>query len=287
LVRGRTHMRTTPFHCIQQRCDPLIPSSFIKYLPRKWEKIGDILLLRLPEELTPFESTIGGIYASALSCKSVLREISGIDGVFRVPNMKHIWGEIDTETIHYENGIRFRLDPSKVMFSSGNMDERIRMSTIAAPYETIVDMFAGIGYFSIPLAYHSRPQKVFSCEINPIAYGFLTQNIVLNDVTDIVEPLFGDNALIAPHEVADRVIMGYFGQTSSYLPIALSCLKRKGGTIHYHDIFPERTIPFNVIRDITKIIDALDKKVIVQSYKKIKSYAPGIGHYVFNLKIEP
>ena len=280
-------MRTTPFQCIQQRCNSLIPLSLLKYLPRKWEKIGDILLLKLSEKLTPFESTIGGIYASALSCKSVLREIGGIDGVFRVPNIKHIWGASDTETIHYEHGIRFRLDPAKVMFSSGNKDERKRMSTIAASNETIVDMFAGIGYFSIPLAYHSKPQKIFACEINPISYKFLTQNIVLNDVTDIVEPLLGDSAHIAPHDVADRVLMGYFGQTCSYLPLALSCLKRKGGIIHYHDIFPEKTIPFDVIRNVTKIIDTFGKKVTVQSYKKIKSYAPGIGHYVFDLKIEP
>jgi len=280
-------MRTTPFQCIQQRCDPLIPSSLHKYLPRKWEKIGDILILKLSEKLKPYESTIGGIYASALTCKSVLKETGGISGVFRVPKIKHIWGSSDTETIHYELGIRFRLDPAKVMFSSGNMDERKRMATIAAPEETIVDLFAGIGYFSIPLAYYSRPQKVFACEINPIAYRFLTQNIVLNDVTEIIEPLLGDSAHIAPHEVADRVIMGYFGQTSSYLPIALGCLKRKGGTIHYHDIFPEKTIPSDVIRDVTKIIDAFGKKVTIQSYKKIKSFAPGIGHYVFDLKIEP
>ena len=129
--------------------------------------------------------------------------------MYREPNVKIIYGNKKTETIHIENGIRYKLDPQKVMFSSGNMDERIRMAKISNPKETVVDLFAGIGYFTLPMAVYSKPKKIFACEINPVAYDYLCKNIVQNDVTSIVEPLLGDNKTTAPKNVADRIIMGY------------------------------------------------------------------------------
>ncbi len=81
--------------------------------------------------------------------------------------------------------------------------------TISNPHETVVDLFAGIGYFTLPMAVYSKPKKMFACEINPIAYQYLCANVVLNHVTNIVEPLLGDNRKIAPKDCADRVILGY------------------------------------------------------------------------------
>lgn len=277
----------TPFQQIRQECEQILPEQYISYLPNKWEKIGDILLLKLSSELTKYQSEIGKVYAEVLTCKSVLKEIGQIDGTYRIPNVEHIWGDKDTKTTHYENGIRFRLDPAKVMFSSGNIDERKRMSTISNNTETVVDMFAGIGYFSIPLAVYSKPKKLYSCEINPIAFEFLNKNIVLNDVTEIIEPIFGDNREVAPQKLADRVLMGYFGGTDSYLHTAVSCLKEEGGIIHYHDIFPEKNVPDKVMKQVEKIIHSEAKNVTLEQYKKVKSFAPGIGHYVFDLLIEP
>ena len=77
------------------------------------------------------------------------------------------------------------------MWSKGNTTERKRMSTISDKGETVVDMFAGIGYFSIPMAVHSKPSKIYSIEINPISYGYLCENVYLNKVEDIVRAYIG------------------------------------------------------------------------------------------------
>ena len=279
-------MKKTPFQQIQEQCKSIMPSSAVQLLPKKWEKIGEVLLLKIPHELRQYQTSIGKIYALVLSCKSVLNEKGAIDGLFRVPDVELIWGDPNTCTVHYENRIRFRLDPAKLMFSSGNIDERKRMATIANKEETVVDMFAGIGYFSIPLAVYSRPKKVFACEINPDAYMFLKQNIVLNDVTDIVEPILGDNQKTAPRNVADRVLMGYFGETGSYFQTALSCLKEDGGMVHYHDLFPDRKVPEEVMKNVLKMADHAGRRVTLKKVRKVKSFAPGISHYVFDLYIE-
>jgi tRNA wybutosine-synthesizing protein 2 len=279
-------MVNIPFNQIKENLSKDLPSDLINLIPSKWEKVGDIGILKLPLVLKNYSVIIGKYYAKTLQCKTVLNDIGGITGNLREPKTKIIFGSPDTETIHKENGIRYKLDPQKVMFSSGNMDERIRMATISNKHETVVDLFAGIGYFTLPIAVFSKPKKIFACELNPIAYQYLCENIVLNNVTNIVETIKGDNRKTAPKNVADRVVLGYFGDTSRYLITAFDCLKKTKGIIHYHDKFPDNNvpeIPFSVVNEIANKYDRIAKilKII-----QIKSYAPGISHYVFDMGIE-
>ena len=278
-------MKATPFDQIKNDLSKIIPYDLLKLLPNKWEKVGDITIINLQSELYDYREIIGKTFSDVLNCKSILNDISGISGEFREPNVELIYGSKDTETIHCENGIRFKLDPAKVMFSSGNMNERIRMANISKPDEVVVDLFAGIGYFTLPLAVHSRPKLVYAIEKNPISYEFLCKNIVSNDVTNIVKPLIGDNREVAPKETADRVIMGYFGATIRFLPIAFRCLKNNSGVIHFQDKFPEEDVPNRTMEHINSEARKFGLLVNLLKYIKIKSFAPGISHYVFDLEV--
>ena len=277
----------TPFESIKEQVEKknILPKPLLDKLPRRWEKIGDVLILKLPRELGEYREEIGEIYAKILSCKTVLNDHGGIKGVYRKPMVEIIYGSSDTETIHVENGIRFQLDPQRIMFSSGNIDERIRMSRISKPGERIVDLFAGIGYFTIPIAVYSKPEKIISCEINPIAYNYLCRNIVLNHVTEIVEPRLGDNREVSPEDYADRVIMGYIGDTKDYLPVAFNTLREHRGIIHYHDTFPDEEVPETPLKLIQETARKFNRKVFLVKYRKVKNYAPGISHYVFDVRI--
>lgn len=278
-------MIETPFNQIKKLLSKELPSKLISKIPDKWEKVGDVLTLVLPSELNPYKEIISKTYAEMLNCKSVLNDIGGISGDYREPNVKVIYGSKNTETIHKENGIRYKLDPQKIMFSSGNMDERIRMATISNKSETVVDLFAGIGYFTLPIAVYRKPKRIYACEINPIAYDYLCKNITLNNVTSIVEPLKGDNRKVAPKDVADRVIIGHFGDTFKFLPTAIECLKDGEGFIHYHNKIPEKKFPDEPIKKIKEIADKYDRKVKILKHTHVKSYAPGISHYVLDIKI--
>lgn len=278
-------MSETPFDKIETNLSDFIPPDLLKTVPDKWEKIGDILIIKLSKELNEYKEKIGEIYADFLSCKTVLNDIGGITGEYRKPDVEIIYGISDTETIHKENNVRFKLDPRKIMFSSGNMDERIRMANISNSKETIVDLFSGIGYFTLPIAVHSKPKKIFACEKNPEAYEYLRQNIVLNNVTNIVEPLFGDNREIAPKNTADRIIMGYIGKTSNFLGIAFNCLKKNAGIIHFHEKYPEKKVPEIALKNIKNVADSYNRDIKLMQYKEIKSYAPGISHFVFDIGV--
>ena len=278
-------MVVTPFEKIREKLSKDIPPNLLDDIPNKWEIIGEVLIVKLPNNLLHHKELIGKVYADFLGCKTVLNDVGGISGELREPDVEIIYGSNETETIHKENGVRYKLDPQKIMFSSGNMDERIRMATISNKGRTIVDLFAGIGYFTLPIAVHSKPKKIFACEKNKTAYKYLTENIALNNVNSIVEPLFGDNRDTAPENVADRVIMGYFGGTEVFLPTAIKSLKDGKGIIHFHEKYSEKLVPDKPMESIQLVADDFNKKVELLQYKHVKSYAPGISHYVFDISV--
>ena len=275
----------TPYELIVDAISGDIPTHLLAGLPKKWEKIGDILILRISEPLRRYRERIAEVYAHYLKCRSVLQEEGGIVGSFRQPQMVLIYGDADTETEHVENTVRFRLDPQKIMFSSGNLDERKRMGSIAQEGEQVVDLFAGIGYFSIPMALFSIPKKIVACEINPIAFRYLSENIMINDVPDIVQPVLGDNRKMAPKQWADRVLLGHFGNTKTYLPIAFRALKKSGGVIHFHDVFPKESVSNVPFSELSASARTYFKKVDLLSWHIIKSFAPGIVHVVLDVGV--
>jgi len=279
-------MRKTPYEEIHELLMDSLPAEILDMIPRKWEKIGSICILRYEDALDRYSSIIGKVYAEVLGCKSVLRDYGGITGELRIPQVKLIYGDVCTKTVHKENGIEFVIDPAKVMFSSGNLDERKRMSTIAGSDEVVVDLFAGIGYFSIPMAVYSKPKRMYSCEINPVAYKFLCQNIRRNNVVDMVETRCGDSLKVAPEDVADRVLMGYVGDTHRFFLKALHCLRKLRGIVHFHDTFPDARIPDQPIQNLKKICDLVNRELQVLEYHRVKSFAPGISHYVFDIRVE-
>ncbi|HOQ19200.1 MAG TPA: methyltransferase, partial [Methanothermobacter thermautotrophicus] len=181
----------------------------------KWARIGDIIVLNReaddPEALLDMEGV-----------RSVI-QVEGIHGPLRRPRVRVLAGS-GTETVHKENGCLFRIDLSRVMWSRGNINERARIPSLVEEGETVVDMFAGIGYFSIPVAVHSDPGSVYSVELNPDSFELLKSNITLNRVEGIIEPIMGDCREVAPELDADRVIMGYVGRTHHFLDAAMECV---------------------------------------------------------------
>ena len=258
-----------------------IPEGLKPLLPDKWEKLGDVAIIKLDPRLDRYESKVAGAYASVLGLKSVLKDVAGISGQFRTPTTKLLLGT-DTVTTHVENGVKYRFDAGKIMFSSGNMEERIRMANVVCDGEVVVDMFAGIGYFSLPLAVYQKPRKIVACEINPVAHRYLVENVKLNHVERRVEPFLGDNRDLPGKDFADRVIMGYVKTTHEFLPVAMRLL-RDGGIVHYHETCPNELLP---VRPIQRVVDHLHGgRAEILMFKVIKSYAPGVSHVVVDARI--
>jgi tRNA wybutosine-synthesizing protein 2 len=159
--------------------------------------------------------------------------VESLNEVTRTPSTEVLWGEIG-EVRHHENGYTYYLDPSKVMFSPGNRLEKLRMAALVQENghgERVADMFAGIGYFTIPVA--GSGGHVHAMEVNPVAFEYLQRNIIANGLSGLVTASLGDCRDLLSGTYS-RIIMGHF-DAIPMLPCALNHVEA-GSTIHVHSI---------------------------------------------------
>ncbi|TKJ25638.1 MAG: SAM-dependent methyltransferase [Hadesarchaea archaeon B3_Hades] len=260
-----------------------LTSEELELLPAGFDRVGHVVIVSLPPELMHRTPDIAHALLELKNVHTVALREGAIAGRHREPRLKVIAGDPSTETVHREGGCWFKLDVARVMFSPGNLYERARLSKLVEPGEVIVDLFAGIGQFSIPIAKHARPSRVYATELNPIAYGYLRENIRLNRVGHVVKPLLGDCSAVAPRGVADRVVLGILHVTHRYLPLALEVLKPSGGVIHYHESAPSG---LRFERPIKRILGvAAGRGVEILGKRVVKRYAPGVDHVVIDARV--
>lgn len=252
-------------------------------IPDHWEYVGDIVIVRMDPRCQPFKELIGRTYAEVLGAKTVCADVRGVSGEFRRPSMEIIYGS-ETESVRLENGIRYGFDVTKVMFASGNTEERMRMRNIDCTGETVVDMFAGIGYFTLPLAKFSGARRVFACEKNPESYEFLVRNVKMNEVDDVVIPILADNRDLLGVHFADRILMGYVQTTSDFVGTALRMI-RPNGIIHYHDTFYVNEYDEKIRKIFDDACGPGGYEII--GIREVKSFAPSVSHYVADIRITP
>ena len=236
--------------------------------PKTYERVGDVLIIPLPEKWSAHEEEIGQAYMEVFGAHAVMSK-GVIRGEFRLPSSRKIAGS-STITTHKENGILYKLDVATLMYSAGNIGERMRMAHLPKK-ESVIDMFAGIGYFSLPIAKFCT-SKVVALEKNPESFSYLCENVRLNDLCEYVEPINIDCRDYEGH--ADRVIMGYFG-AYEYLPHAFSFIKK--GYILYHDAVPEKILerPIEQLREEAK---REHREIEIIDSRKIKQFSPGVWH---------
>jgi tRNA (guanine37-N1)-methyltransferase len=200
--------------------------------------VGSIAIIRLTEAPEKNATTIANVLMHVHgNVRTVLAQTGAVCGAFRLRKLMHIAGENRTNTVHRESGCVFQVDLDKCYFSPRLGYERARIAKIVKPNETVVNMFAGVGCFSIIIAKHVESARVFSIDLNPKAITLMQDNIRLNRVYGRVIPLLGDAKIIAEHQLrgkADRVLMPLPEKALQYLPTAVSALKPSGGWIHVH-----------------------------------------------------
>ncbi|MDD1718154.1 MAG: methyltransferase [Methanoregulaceae archaeon] len=232
------------------------------------ELVGGIAIMEEPDR-----NAAARLIASRPSVHTVLHPLGEVEGTYRTRRFEVLAGIPTTRTLYTEYGHRFAIDLAKAYFSARLSNERQRLLSLVSPGEFVLDMFAGVGPFSITLS--EKAGMVVSSDANPGAVGMIAENIALNRTGNVL-PLLADAArlpLYIPWQF-DRVVMNLPMSGYRFLMQAFR-LCRKGGYIHLY-VLQEREGEFQeMIR--SHGVETMDERFV-------RSYSPGKWHAVYDIR---
>ncbi|MFC4552558.1 MULTISPECIES: class I SAM-dependent methyltransferase [Halorussus] len=270
----------------------------VERAPKSWAVVGSVVLVAFDGDLDAAErEEVGEALLDLHGEADTVLSRGGVSGEHREPDVSVVAGAGDTETVHVEHGTRYALDFSEVMFSPGNKTERARMGEVVEPGERVLDMFAGIGYFALPMA--RAGAEVTAVEKNPAAFRYLIENAMLNDIADRVNAFRADCREVEIDPKVDRVVMGYYDASEprsedsrassdasyEYLDAALDALE-PGGVVHLHETTPEKRLWDRPISRLREAASERGREVEVLDRRKVKSHSEGVWHVVVDARVE-
>lgn len=257
-----------------------VPEDLKGTLPSSFDVVGDVAMMKLPDDLLPYKGTIG---EALLEVNHSLRTVfldSGVKGEFRIRDLEQIAGSGSSETVHKEFGVRLYTDPSRVYFNPRLSTERSRIASLVRDGEVVIDMFAGVAPFGTVICRMANPEVVYSIDLNPDAEHFARLNAEKNHVGQVV-PMTGDSSkLVYDLPMADRIIMNLPQIADRFLRYAMDRLKA-GGVAHMYKIIEREEFP--------SFCDALTEEMrgfghdISIGWSELKTYSPTMSVYSMDI----
>ena len=221
---------------LKKALENILSPSESEELFSSFDQVGEIIVLRIPDSLKSKKKIIGETLLDQVkTTRSVFYQSSPVEGEFRTRNLEILAGEDNTETEYKESGCRFLVDVEKAFFSPRLSTERERIANLTHDGEIIINMFGGIGMFSILAAKISKC-TVYNIDINPNASHLCEKNIELNKLKGKVISLNGDSVKIIQDKLqnlADRILMLLPERSDEFLETAILATKNNG-IIHYY-----------------------------------------------------
>jgi tRNA (guanine37-N1)-methyltransferase len=216
----------------------ILPARKLSRVYNSYDIIGNIAIIRLTKETQRYRNKIAqALMSTHTNVETVLAQANGVSGEFRLRKLTHVAGKKTTSTTHKEFECLFGVDVKNCYFSPRLLHERIRIVQQIEEGDVVVNMFAGVGCFSVLIAKHANAKKVYSIDVNPKAVRYMEKNIRMNRTFGKVIPILGDAKKVVVENLrhkADRVLMPLPERALEYLPFALLALKTRGGWIHYY-----------------------------------------------------
>ncbi|MAP85386.1 MAG: hypothetical protein CL979_02250 [Euryarchaeota archaeon] len=257
-------------------------------VPRRWERFSDVAII--PHDSFrgsewEADSELWEAVAEALGAKRLAR-MGEVSGDMRESGVEMLLGD-DDWVVRRESGVDYGYRMTRCMFSSGNVNERRRMGEVTQDDEVLVDLYAGIGYYTLPALVHGGASMVHACEWNPEAIEALKWGLETNGVDQRCVVHEGDSreASKSLEGVADRVFLGLLPSSEDGLEVALRVLSQDGGTLHIHGLAPSSDHS-----SWAEGVEASASAIRPGSHNRsglvrVKSYAPHWDHVVLDLSV--
>lgn len=262
-----------------------VPERLRPSLPTSFDVIGDIAVLKIPEELLPHRTEIAEAILAWNSKIKVVAQDHGVAGELRVRKLDILAGEDRTTTVHVEYGLRYRADVARAYFSPRLATERLRIAERVRPGEIVADPFAGVGPYAILIAKRRQPKRVHASDANPAAMDLLRQNVAANRA-EVVEVREGDaRAILRTIAPVDRVILDLPHTAMDFLLDAVKALGPRG-TAHLYAILDDAEREERA-RQIRLAIEQEGRRVESIGLHVVRAYSPTQHHVAFDVTVGP
>lgn len=155
--------------------------------------------------------------------------------------------------------------------------------------ETVADLFAGVGPFSVLIGKRNLRVKVYAVDLNPDAVELLKVNVRVNRVENRVFPILADAREIAATKLkgtADRVIMNLPETAIDFVDAACNAIKPQGGVVHFYGFVRAPGSIENLKQRFSEAVEKNGRKVESFLYSKsIRETAPFESQIVLDVKI--
>lgn len=262
--------------------------GFLTEFPTKvrFDVIGDIAVIRDSGDGLE-RAAAETILRKNRRVRVVLAKTGPVEGAYRLPRLRLVAGERRTVTVHRENGCIFYIDLVGVHFSPRLANERRLVAESVRSGELVLNMFGGLGTFSVEIAKENPLTVVFSIDINPEAARLCLRNVLVNRLKGKVVTVLGDaketsNTLFLGR--MDRVLLPLPEKSHEYLDVAVSTL-RHSGTIHYYDFVSADERRSCVYVALDKVIGSpIEGDLLLRGGRVVKSVAP--RRYLVSLELQ-
>jgi tRNA (guanine37-N1)-methyltransferase len=206
----------------------------LELLPRSFDVVGDIVLVRLPPELEPRGPEIGAALLRFVPAARLVGQDRGVHGPERRRRVERLAGSGPWTTRHKENGVELEVDLEGAYFSPRLAREHARVAAEVRAGDRVYDLCCGIGPFAVTIARDGRASRIVAVDSNPVAIERLRATLgrvpfgrSVEAVEESVERFLVDRT---PFE---RVVFNLPHEGIKYLPSVANVVGRAGRLFYY------------------------------------------------------
>jgi len=268
---------------------------------KRLDIVGDVVILKAYEALSESRFQLARELLQEIPrIKVVYRQSSPVSGDYRLRELEWLAGERRSITTYKEHGCLVEVDVQKDYFSPRLARERTIIATqvknrelATRTGEYIVNMFAGVGTFSLRIARETSLSKIFSIDMNPDAFNRMFRNVLTNKMLNRIICVYGDATNLVENLLrrrADRILMPLPEKAIQYLEPALRALKNEGGVINLQNFVyaGKETSPIESSRTpLQTKLQSLNCDYEIEDERVIRSVGPGWYQVAHDLRAIP
>jgi len=212
------------------------PEERAALLPRSFDVVGDVVVVRLPPELEKYGPEIGEALLRFVPAARVVAADHGVHGTERRRSLVRLAGSGGYATRHRENGLELSVDLERAYFSPRLAREHALVAAAVKPGDRVYDLCCGVGPFALTIARDGRAARVDAVDSNADAIELLGASLQRSGFADVVHPHVARVEEFLPAAGAvERVVLNLPHEGIKYLPLVAPVV-RPLGRVYFYEV---------------------------------------------------